>query len=72
MILKIGQRYRVEVASLEEASRVYQRLRNESGEGGSTWPTGLLPGYHVSYNGRVWKGRPKDWKPGAEPVLEAQ
>jgi hypothetical protein len=56
LTLRIGRRHKIEVADLEEASRVYQRLRDDSGEGYSTFPDGRVsPGnYHVSYNGRVW------------------
>lgn len=52
------------VDSVEAGSRLYQRLRDQSGEGGSTWPDGLLVGhgkaYRVSYNGRVWRGERSD------------
>ena len=58
MKLKIGKRHNIEVASLEEASRVYCTLRDESGEGASTWPNGTVTGgYRVSYNGRIWLGK---------------
>jgi hypothetical protein len=55
MKLRIGRRMTVEVADLAEASRVYQRARNEAMEGYSTFPPGRVDGrYWVSYNGRVW------------------
>ena len=65
MNLVIGKRYNIPVQSLEEASRVYCGLRDESGEGGSTWPSGRVGEYTVSYNGKVWLGK---WSEGAQPV----
>ena len=46
-------------ASVAEASQLYGRLRDESGEGCSTFPTPALRGPQgmlgkFSYNGRVW------------------
>lgn len=66
MILTIGKRHAVNVADVVEASAVYCRLRDESGEGGSTFPEGKLPGHRISYNGKVWKAGP--WKSGDVPV----
>lgn len=57
-----------EVKNFAEASAIYCRLRNESGEGASTFCHGRLPGHYISYNGRVWKGKPRDWKPDTRPV----
>ena len=57
-----------EVKDFAEASATYCRLRNESGEGGSTFRPGRLAGNYISYNGRVWKGKPRDWTPGTQPV----
>ncbi len=56
MKLYIGRRT-FDVASLEEASRVYQAERDASGEGASTFPQGYIGEHHISYNGRVWRGR---------------
>jgi hypothetical protein len=56
MKLTIGRRHSIEVASLEEASRVYCDLRDESGEGASTFPNGKVGKYRISYNGKVWLG----------------
>lgn len=53
--LKIGRRTH-DVASIEEASRLYQRLRDESGEGASTWPEGRVGEFRITYNGRIWRG----------------
>jgi len=56
LIMTIGRK-RHAVPNVEEASRVYQRLRDQSGLGASRWPSGKLNnGLTVSYNGRVWKG----------------
>ena len=68
MKLRIGNRLTQEVATLAEASEVYCAARDASGEGGSTFPIGRLPGHHVSYNGKVWAGNPKDWKAGNAPA----
>ncbi len=47
-----------EIASLEEASKLYQKVRNDSLEGASTFPFGTIRNgklkYKISYNGRVW------------------
>jgi hypothetical protein len=53
--------------TLKELSEIYCRVRDETGEGQSTFgpvnvrgPNGTLIG-HISYNGRVWdipKGQP--------------
>ena len=63
MTLTIGRRLRARVATFAEASRIYSQLRDESGEGGSTFPTGRLTSgkakYFVSYNGRIWSGDPR-------------
>ena len=56
LVLKIGRRFTVEVATLEEASLKYQELRDQSDEGARTFPNGTVTGgYLISYNGRVWK-----------------
>jgi len=66
-----GQTYFL--ATLADASKVYQMVRDESGEGGSTFPDGKVSGpegvYRISYNGRVWKGLKT--KLSDRPVLEA-
>ena len=67
MKLIIGRRHSINVASLEEASRIYCTLRDESGEGGSTWPEGKVGAHRISYNGKVWLGK---WESGAKPVFD--
>jgi hypothetical protein len=61
MFLEIGRK-RFQVASFEEASRMFCAARDKAGEGASRTPTpkivdeaGIIIG-HVSYNGRVWAG----------------
>lgn len=74
--LAIGMKsYRV--ASLDDASRRYCDVREARGEGASRLPPGMIYDgpflvAHVSYNGRVWAGHPRDWKADAKPLLEAQ
>ncbi len=59
-------------ASMEEASALYEGLRDTSGLGASRLPEGRIydlsdskPQWvaHVSYNGRVWQGR--RWSEGS-------
>lgn len=56
--LQIGKRKPIRVLSIEDASFAYQAARDMSGQGGSTFPNGVLTigekKYHVSYNGKVW------------------
>jgi hypothetical protein len=69
MQLKIGSRSTHEVADFAQASEIYCTERDMSGEGASTFPEGTIIGangpHHVSYNGKVWKGK---WVAGATPV----
>jgi hypothetical protein len=73
MTLHIGRRATMTVKDLREASAVYQQLRDESGEGCSTFPDGFVTRdqavYRISYNGRVWLGS-KAYA-GQRPILEA-
>jgi hypothetical protein len=73
MILKIGNRAAVEVASFEQASRIYAQYRDASLEGASTFPDGyILDGdriiARVSYNARVWP--PAGWREGQTPLFD--
>lgn len=54
--LTIGRRHKVEASDAAEASAIYCKLRDESGEGSSTWPNGKFGKLHISYNGKVWTG----------------
>ena len=72
MTLKVGH-VLVPVAGLLEASRHYEAMREESGEGASAFPEGkvLSAGKcvaRVSYNGNVWP--PKKWYSGMEPLVK--
>lgn len=58
MKMKIGTRM-YEVTDELQAVVLYERLRDESGEGASTWPfaklyVGKRQTAEISYNGRVW------------------
>lgn len=59
--LTIGRRVKVMVPSLAVAVAVYDRTRDESGEGASTFPDATAQSdsgkkYRISYNGRLWDG----------------
>lgn len=56
--MTIGKRHTIEVGSVEEASRLYCEYRDSTGEGASTFPDGKVNGHTISYNGKVWKGKP--------------
>lgn len=58
--LKIGRRHKIEASNAAEASAIYCKLRDESGEGASTWPDGKFGNLHISYNGKVWTGKFSD------------
>jgi hypothetical protein len=73
MFLQIGRK-RFQVATFEQASRMFCVARDKSGEGASRTPTpkivderGDVIG-HVSYNGRVWAGA--SYVPGAQPLYD--
>lgn len=58
MFLEIGRTTYL-VHNVEEAVKIFEDARTESGEGASTWPNGILcegkvPFATISYNGRVW------------------
>lgn len=70
-VLKVGTNcYPVE--SIAAASDLYARLRDESGEGASSWRDGELvfngTRYRISYNGKVWNAGP--FMSGARPVFD--
>ncbi|HTR86214.1 MAG TPA: hypothetical protein VMI56_17150 [Reyranella sp.] len=63
------------VADYAEASRMVEAARDRSGVGVSHFPDALIfEGdalvAHVSYNGRVWAGHPRAWKPGDAPLFD--
>lgn len=50
----------------KEASEKYAKMRDESGEGASTWPDGNWSGHRISYNGKIWDGETLIYDPYAE------
>jgi hypothetical protein len=73
MFLQIGRK-RFQIASFEEASRMFCAARDKLGEGASRTPSpkivderGEVIG-HVSYNGRVWAG--ETYVPDAAPLYD--
>ena len=60
------------VRDLAQASEVYRRARDLSGEGYSTFRDGVVHDAagklvaRISYNGKVWK--PGKWRPGLTPI----
>lgn len=74
MLLVFGKR-RVEVATVEEASKIFCAARDKSGKGARGWPNGAIfevgkQTAYLSYNGRVWAGT--SYQPDAQPLCEAQ
>jgi hypothetical protein len=72
MILKIGNRASIQVASFQQASQVYAQYRDASLEGASTFPDGaILDGTRtiarISYNAKVWP--PAKWIPARAPLF---
>jgi hypothetical protein len=75
MKLEIGRRHKIEVSDFAEASRVYTEIawREVAESNGYTragdYPFGRIDRkFYVSWNGTVWNGSPKAWKPGDKPV----
>lgn len=63
-----------DVADFAEASRVFSHLRDESGEGASSWPEGQLRSHgvkfaRISYNGRIWDAH-TEWTPDTRPLYD--
>ena len=58
--LSIGRRFVGEVESLAAAQLKFCKMREESGDGASTFPDGKVKAegkaYRISYNGRLWDG----------------
>lgn len=73
MFLQVGKR-RYQVASFEQASLMFCAARDKANCGASKISAKNIvdevgnPIAYVSYNGRVWDGAAKDWKPGAVPL----
>ena len=73
MFLQVGGRH-YQIATFEQASRMFCIARDKSGEGASTIPSpkivderGAVIAY-VSYNGRVWPGA--EYQPDATPLYD--
>lgn len=63
-----------QVANFAEASALYAKLRDESGEGMRSWPDGIYYGcrqYRISYNGKVWDGPVDECELVYNPYKEA-
>jgi hypothetical protein len=73
MFLEIGRK-RFQIASYEEASRMFCAVRDKMGEGASRTPSPNIVDErgkviaHVSYNGRVWAGA--TYAPDAMPLYD--
>lgn len=71
----IGDKYH-RVASFEEASRLYLKLRDEARGRYDTWPAAQVFDArhqrvaHVGFNGRVWAGPITEWRPGKTPLFD--
>lgn len=55
--------------SAAEASKIYSDMRDQSGEGASTFAEGEWQGNRISYNGKVWAGA-GDWNAGDKPIYD--
>ena len=69
--IQIGRLIRP-VSTMADAYALF--LSRVGNRGASTMPTGWLINDagekvgHVSYNGRVWSGKPQDWTMGKKPL----
>lgn len=75
LFIQVGH-CRYQIASLQQASQMFEQARDASGRGASTIRPALIVhddgstfGY-VSYNGRVWPGLPTDWQPDRIPLYD--
>jgi hypothetical protein len=75
LFVQIGNR-RFEVGSLQEASEKFCHARDQYGEGASKTPRAIIVDGagkqigHIAYNGRIFPGRSRDWKPDTKPLLD--
>jgi len=78
MFVQIGTT-RYEIGSLAQASEKFEAARDEAWRQGATsedLPRPLITDAngnvigHISQNGRVWSGKPADWKAGDEPAYD--
>lgn len=75
LFIQIGAK-RYQIASLQQASQMFEQARDASGLGASGIPSPLIVrqdgstfGF-VSYNGRVWAGSPQDARHDATPLYD--
>lgn len=75
MQVKITTGELLEVRDYAEASAECRKFLDDAGIGNSQWNGGALwegnkwIGY-VSFNGRVWAGTAREWKPGMKPLYD--
>jgi hypothetical protein len=74
MTIKVGRKT-YQIPDFATASRLVCEARDRAGIGGSRFtPPVIYRGdeqvAYVSYNGRVWAGKPGQWKPGCEPLYD--
>lgn len=76
LFMQVGRR-RYQIASLRQASQMFEKARDASGLGSSKIRPALIvredgsPVGYVSYNGRVWSGTPQDpFNPDAVPLYD--
>lgn len=63
------------VATLNEASAIWSAYRDQKGLRSSSAPRVDIvvegePRAYVSYNGKVYEGRPEGWKSGVKPLFD--
>lgn len=66
-----------EADTLEEIADACRAYIEEWALGGGNWPESVIredgvPMGYVSYNGRVWRGKPRDWKNAVEIPLRRE
>lgn len=74
LFVRIGNR-KWQVATIEEASRLFCAARDRSGRGASQMPEAVIDSdagktlFRISYNGRVWPFLGRGWREGDEPAF---
>ena len=72
---QIGSAKPVPFVSLEATSAAYAAMRERKGWTMRNAPQCAIlddqgqPVAHVSYNGRIWAGMPRDWRSDAAPLF---
>ncbi len=75
LFMQVGRK-RYQIASLQQASQMFEKARDASHLGASKIRPALIvhadgtPFGYVSYNGRVWAGTPNDWQPDRTPLYD--